>query len=92
MVTITIVQILEPRESTYCSEAPIFQSQEQSVIHPQEQSVTRLQEHLVSPPLQEHSAIHRQALVPRQEWEFMSCYSYCQELGQQASWLLIGCT
>ena len=24
-------------------------------------------------------------------WKFMSC-SHCQELGQQASWLLIGCT
>ena len=26
-----------------------------------------------------------------QGWKFMS-YSHCQELGQQASWLLIGCT
>ena len=24
-------------------------------------------------------------------WKFMSC-SHCQELGQQASWLVIGCT
>ena len=26
-----------------------------------------------------------------QGWKFMSC-SHCQKLGQQASWLLIGCT
>ena len=29
--------------------------------------------------------------VTFQGWKFMSC-SRCQELGQQASWLLIGCT
>ena len=26
----------------------------------------------------------------QQGWKFMSC-SHCKELGQQASWLLIGC-
>ena len=30
-------------------------------------------------------------VVTSQGWKFMSC-SHCQELGQQASWLLTGCT
>ena len=27
-----------------------------------------------------------------QGWKFMNCYSHCQELSQQANWLLIGYT
>ena len=30
-------------------------------------------------------------MVKEQGWKFTSC-SHCQELGQQVSWLLIGCT
>ena len=30
-------------------------------------------------------------ITPLQGWKFMSC-SHCQEVGQQASWPLIGCT
>ena len=34
---------------------------------------------------------NKAALMDVQGWKFMSC-GHCQEKGQQASWLLIGCT
>ena len=38
-----------------------------------------------------HPPCRRPAPADHQGWKFMSC-SHCQELGQQANWLLIGCT
>ena len=37
------------------------------------------------------SPVRDSPLLIQQGWKFISC-SHCQELGQQASWLLIGCT
>ena len=62
-----------------------------SVPHPgvRVEPPTRADRDLLQRRLQRPHPLHR--LRAEQGWKFMSC-CHCQELGQQAIWLLIGCT